>query len=281
MVAVIDNLCAAQPLSGLKAKIPAQYKKPVSKAWVAVDQKRRFPEFYVTAPQPCPYLPGRAERKIFTHLSPERPRNLVDNLLKGGFRRSQNIAYMPYCDHCAACVPVRVVASEFEPRRTLAKIWKMNADIEARRVPGKPTIEQFALFRAYIEARHAEGGMADMSLLDYSMMIQDSTVETFLTEYRLPARGPVGSKENPLVAAVLCDRLSDGVSLVYSFYEPDLEHRSLGSYIIMEQAAFARSRGMPYVYLGYWIAGSRKMAYKTRFKPQEHLTSAGWVRQRD
>lgn len=244
-----------------------------------MDQKRRFPEFYVTAPQPCPYLPGRHERKIFTHLSPDKPRALIDNLLKGGFRRSQNIAYMPYCDHCAACVPVRIVVNEFEPRRTLAKILRMNADIEARRIPSKPTIEQYSLFRAYIEARHAEGGMADMSLLDYSMMIQDSTVETFLTEYRLPVPPDEGDPADPpLVAAVLCDRLSDGISLVYSFYEPEMPGRSLGNYIIMEQVAFARSRGLPYVYLGYWIAGSRKMAYKTRFTPQEHLTSAGWVR---
>ncbi len=230
----------------------------------------------MTSPQPCPYLPGRQERKIFTHLSPDRPRALVDNLLKGGFRRSQNIAYMPYCDHCAACVPVRIVAGEFEPRRTLAKIWKANAGLEARRVPCKPTIEQFSLFRAYIEARHAEGGMADMSLLDYSMMIQDSTVDTHLTEYRQPSEGD--GADGALVAAVLCDRLSDGISLVYSFYEPEMKSRGLGSYIIMEQVAFARSRGLPYVYLGYWIAGSRKMAYKARFNPQEHLTSAGWVR---
>ena len=120
--------------------------------------------------------------------------------------------------------------------------------------------------------------MADMSLLDYSMMIQDSAIETFLTEYRLRRPCRVGAKDNPLIAAVLCDRLSDGISLVYSFYEPELANRSLGNYIIMEQAAFARSRGMPYVYLGYWIAGSRKMAYKTRFTPQEHLTPLGWVR---
>lgn len=243
-----------------------------------MDQKRRFPEFYVTAPQPCPYLPGRFERKIFTHLSADRPRSLIDNLLKGGFRRSQNIAYMPYCDHCSACVPVRVVVDEFAPRRTLAKVWRLNADVEARRVVARPTLEQFALFRAYIEARHADGGMADMSLLDYSMMVQDSAVDTFLTEYRIPRKDRIGASDNPLVAAVLCDRLSDGISLVYSFYEPELAERSLGSYIIMEQIEFARARGLPYVYLGYWIDGSRKMAYKTRFLPQEHLTSLGWVR---
>jgi arginine-tRNA-protein transferase len=245
---------------------------------IKVDQKRRFPDFYVTAPQPCPYLPGRNERKIFTHLSPDRPRGLVDNLLRGGFRRSQNIAYMPYCDHCSACVPVRIIVNEFEPRRTLAKIWRRNADLEGCRVVSRPTIEQFDLFRAYIDARHQDGGMADMSLLDYSMMVQDSAVETFITEYRVRDERKPGSKANSLIAAVLCDRLSDGISLVYSFYDPDMSERSLGTYLIMEQVAFARARGIPYVYLGYWIQGSRKMAYKTRFLPQEHLTSSGWVR---
>jgi arginine-tRNA-protein transferase len=243
-----------------------------------VDQKKRFPEFYVTAPQPCPYLPGRLERKIFTHLSPDRPRSVVDNLLKGGFRRSQNIAYMPYCDHCTACVPVRIVVDEFEPRRTLAKIWKRNQDLAARRVSAQPTLEQYALFRSYIEARHADGGMADMSLLDYSMMVQDSAVETHVTEYRMPVKDRVGAPDHALVAAVLCDRLSDGISLVYSFYEPDLNARSLGTYIVMEQVEFARRKGLPYVYLGYWISGSRKMDYKTKFTPQEHLTQQGWRR---
>ena len=242
-----------------------------------MDQKRRFPEFYVTSPQPCPYLPGRQERKIFTHLSADRARALIDNLLKGGFRRSQNIAYMPYCDDCAACVPVRIVVSEFEARRSLAKQWKLNADLEARRVPCKPTIEQYSLFRAYIEARHADGGMADMSHFDYSMMIQDSTVDTYLTEYRLPPDCRSQGKGR-LIATVLCDRLSDGISLVYSFYDPEMPERGLGNYIILEQVAYARSRGLPYVYLGYWIAGSSKMAYKARFIPQEQLTSAGWVR---
>ncbi len=239
-----------------------------------MDQKRRFPEFYVTAPQPCPYLPGRFERKIFTHLSADRPIALVDNLLKGGFRRSQNIAYMPYCDHCAACVPVRIVVNEFEPRRTLAKIWKMNADVEARRVSGRPTLEQFSLFRAYIEARHAEGGMADMSLLDYTMMIQDSAVETFLTEYRMPHKDKAGAKDNPLVAAVLCDRLSDGISLVYSFYEPDLASRSLGNYIIMEQVAFARSAVCPSSTSA--IGSPARAKWPTKLGSRHRSTSLPW-----
>lgn len=207
---------------------------------------------------------------------------MVDNLLKGGFRRSQNIAYMPYCDGCQACVSVRIVVNEFEPRRSLRRIGRRNADLQTRRVSAIATSEQYSLFRDYIATRHSDGGMADMSVFDYSMMVEDSAVETFITEYRrVPASRLLSSAvtgDQPLAAAVLCDRLSDGLSLVYSFYDPDLTDRSLGSYIILEHIDYARSIGLPYVYLGYWIEGSRKMAYKSRFMPQERLTRHGWVR---
>jgi leucyl-tRNA---protein transferase len=245
------------------------------------EQSRRFPEFYVTAPQPCPYLSGRLERKIFTHLTPDKPRTLVDNLLKGGFRRSQNIAYMPYCDGCQACVPVRILVDEFVPGRSMRRISRRNGDLQDRRVSAIATSEQYALFRDYIAARHWDGGMADMSVFDYSMMVEDSTVETFITEYRYrPASRLLSSavSDLPLVAAVLCDRLSDGISLVYSFYDPELEDRSLGTYIILDHIAHAKALRLPYVYLGYWIQGSRKMAYKARFLPQERLSRQGWAR---
>jgi arginine-tRNA-protein transferase len=245
------------------------------------EQKRRFPEFYVTAPQPCPYLPGRLERKIFTHLTADKPRAVIDNLLKNGFRRSQNIAYMPYCDKCSACVSVRIVVNDFAPKRTMKRIKQRNCDLVASRVDSIPTSDQYALFRAYIDHRHSDGGMADMSVFDYSMMVADSAVETFITEYRL--RPPQHASHDepsewPLVAAALCDLLSDGISLVYSFYEPELHERSLGTYIILEHIDYARSLGLPYVYLGYWIDGSKKMSYKSRFVPQEQLTQKGWVR---
>ncbi len=246
------------------------------------EQSRRFPEFYVTAPQPCPYLQGRLERKIFTHLTPDKSAAMVDNLLKGGFRRSQNIAYMPYCDGCQACVSVRIVVSEFKMSRSLRRVLRRNQDLHNRRVGAVATSEQYALFRDYIAARHADGGMADMSVFDYSMMVEDSAVETFITEYRRkPASRLLSSAvtgDLPIAAAALCDRLSDGLSLVYSFYDPDLRDRSLGSYIILEHIEYARSLKLPYVYLGYWIEGSRKMAYKSRFTPQERLTRHGWVR---
>ena len=241
------------------------------------EHKSNFPEFYITAPQPCPYLPGRLERKLFTHLTRDKPHFLIDNLLKGGFRRSQNIAYMPYCDACSACVPVRILVDEFTPTRSLKRIVRANGDLVATRKDPARNAEQYSLFRGYIDARHADGGMAEMSELDYSLMVEDSVVKTFVTEYRLKPR-PGANDETPLLGVSLCDHLSDGISMVYSFYDPDCPVRSLGTYMILDQVAFARRLGLPFVYLGYWIEGSRKMRYKNRFQPQEHLTSKGWVR---
>lgn len=244
------------------------------------EQQKHFPEFYVTAPQPCPYLPGRLERKLFTHLSHDKPSLLVDNLLRGGFRRSQNIAYMPYCEGCHACISVRVLVDQFEPNRTMRRIAQRNRSLSVRRVAAQANAEQYALFRSYIDARHGDGGMADMTMLDYSMMIEDSAIETFLSVYRdrpaEPLAAATDAAQSPLRAVALCDRLSDGISMVYSFYEPGPQSLSLGTYMILEHLAYAKSLGLPYLYLGYWIKGSRKMTYKTRFLPQEHLTSAGW-----
>jgi arginine-tRNA-protein transferase len=247
------------------------------------EQRKHFPEFYVTAPQPCPYLPGRLERKLFTHLTHEKSPVLVDNLLRGGFRRSQNIAYMPYCEGCQGCVSVRVLVDKFEPSRNMRRVLETNRDLVGQRRQATPTSEQYSLFRAYIDARHADGGMADMSVLDYAMMVEDSIIDTFMTEYRLrPDDGSsavassVSSERQPLMAAALCDRLSDGISMVYSFYDPEAPRRGLGTYMILDHIAHARALGLPYLYLGYWINGSPKMSYKRRFQPQERLTSGGW-----
>jgi len=244
------------------------------------EQHKKFPEFYVTAPQTCPYLPGRLERKLFTHLTADKPPALVDSLLKGGFRRSQNIAYMPYCDGCQACVSVRVVAGEFTEGRSFRKIRDKNSDIVARRLPARPTAEQYGLFRDYIDSRHSDGGMADMTVLDFAMMIEDSIVDTFITEYRMrPTHARATRVESwPLVGVALSDRLSDGISMVYSFYDVETPERSLGTYMILDHIEHTRRLRLPYLYLGYWIRGSRKMAYKSRYKPQEALTPNGWVR---
>lgn len=246
------------------------------------EQQKHFPEFYVTAPQPCPYLPNRLERKLFTHLSPDKPSQLVDNLLRGGFRRSQNIAYMPYCEGCHACVSVRVVVDSFAATRTMRRITQRNRHLTVARVPARATSEQFGLFRDYIDSRHFDGGMADMSALDYAMMVEDSSIDSFLSEYRLPVADPLDggsdASRGRLKAVALCDRLSDGISMVYSFYDTASVAESLGTYMITEHIEYARRLGLPYLYLGYWIDGSRKMAYKTKFTPQEHLTSSGWKR---
>ncbi len=244
------------------------------------EQQKNFPEFYVTSAQPCPYLKGRLERKLFTHLTHDKPAVLTDNLLKGGFRRSQNIAYMPYCEGCQACVSVRVLIDEFQPTRSQRRIQKRNCDLATLRMPARPTAEQYRLFRDYIDARHGDGGMADMTVLDYAMMVEDSIVETFITEYRERPENALDSDPEswPLIATALCDRLSDGISMVYSFYDIARSDRSLGTHMILEHADYARQLGLPYLYLGYWIAGSRKMNYKTKFNPQEHLSVNGWER---
>ena len=241
-------------------------------------EHKNFPEFYITAPQPCPYLPGRLERKLFTHLTTDKSEVLIDNLLKGGFRRSQNIAYMPYCDSCNACISVRVRVNEFEERKSFKRNRRRNSNIVAERIRPVASVEQYDLFRDYIDAWHSDGGMADMTVLDFAVMIEDSVVDTFLTEYRIASddAATTPDAEVPLIAVALCDRLSDGISMVYSFFRPNQDARSLGTYLVLEHIEYARQLNLPYVYLGYWIEGSAKMSYKTRFRPMEQLTQEGW-----
>ncbi len=236
------------------------------------EQPRDTPQFYLTSPTPCPYLPGRMERKVFTHVVGKRAPELNDLLTNGGFRRSQTIAYRPACEGCKACVSVRVVVDDFEPTTNMRRVLKANGDIVPRVVEARPTSEQYSLFRYYLDSRHADGGMADMSVLDYAMMVEDTHIDTRIVEYRSPAR------ENELVGVALTDQLGDGLSMVYSFYDPDEGRRSLGVFMILDHIRRARERGVPYVYLGYWVDGSRKMAYKARFQPQERLMGEGWRR---
>lgn len=238
------------------------------------------PQFYLTAPSPCPYLAGREERKVFTHLVGERAAALNDVLTQGGFRRSQNIAYRPACEACRACVSVRVVAHGFRSSRSFQRVMRTNADLVGTEIAPRPSSEQYSLFRRYLDSRHPEGGMADMSVLDYAMMVEDSHVRTTMVEYRF--RGPdtaiTGAGEGPLIAVALTDVLGDGLSMVYSFFDPDYADRSLGTFMILDHIERARRAGMPYVYLGYWVEGSAKMAYKKRFRPQERLGPRGWER---
>jgi len=241
---------------------------------------RDTPQFYLTAPSPCPYLPGREERKVFTHLVGDKASELNDLLTHGGFRRSQSIAYRPACEGCRACLSIRVIADEFRPTRSLRRILARNADLIGEMRVSMPTSEQYSVFRGYLDSRHRDGGMADMTVLDYAMMVEDSHVDTRVVEYRVrdADSGFTGRSSGPLRAVALTDVLSDGLSMVYSFYDPDHHARSLGTFMILDHITRARRMGLPYVYLGYWVEGSRKMHYKSRFMPQQRLMPEGWQR---
>lgn len=238
------------------------------------------PQFYLTAPTPCPYLEGKQERKVFTHLVGERASSLNDVLTHGGFRRSQNIAYRPACEDCHACTSVRILVDQFEWTKSFRRAHKLGRRLIGDQIPTVPSSEQYDLFRLYLDTRHAAGGMADMGLLDYALMIEDTHVKTMVVEYRerKPGAGLLSARPGPLIATALTDILSDGLSMVYSFFDPDFTKMSIGTYLILDHIERARQMGLPYVYLGYWVSGSRKMDYKIRFKPQEYLGSQGWTR---
>jgi arginyl-tRNA--protein-N-Asp/Glu arginylyltransferase len=241
---------------------------------------RDTPQFYLTAPSPCPYLEGQEERKVFTHLVGDRAAELNDLLTHGGFRRSQSIAYRPACEGCRSCVSVRVLAARFRPTRSMRRVVERNEDMVGDMRNAHPTSEQYSVFRSYLDTRHRDGGMADMTVLDYAMMIEDSHVDTKVVEYR--RRGPDssinGRGAGSLLAVALTDVLSDGLSMVYSFFDPDADDRSLGTFMILDHIERAQAMGLDYVYLGYWVQGSRKMDYKGRFLPQERLLPTGWSR---
>jgi arginine-tRNA-protein transferase len=231
--------------------------------------------FFLTAPSPCPYLPGREERKVFAHLPLSDGPGVNDALTQVGFRRSQNIAYRPACESCDACISARVPAPDYAFSRSERRVIDRNRDLSRHLVEAEATMEQFDLLRRYLLARHAQGGMADMTWPDYVAMVEDTAVRTHLIEYRLPS-GDGGPGD--LVACVLVDILGDGLSLVYSFYEPAMTRRSLGSFVILDHVIQARAAELGYVYLGYWVPGSPKMDYKARYRPIEVLRPGGWVR---
>ena len=231
--------------------------------------------FFLTAPSPCQYLPGREERKVFAHLPLSDGPGVNDALTQVGFRRSQNIAYRPACESCDACISARIPAGDYTFSRSERRVLERNNDLSRHLVEAEATMEQFDLLRRYLLARHAQGGMADMTWPDYVAMVEDTAVRTHLIEYRLPS-GDGGPGD--LVACVLVDILGDGLSLVYSFYEPAMVRRSLGSFVILDHVIQARVAELANVYLGYWVPGSPKMDYKARYRPIEVLKPGGWLR---
>ncbi|MFC6498197.1 arginyltransferase [Gemmobacter lanyuensis] len=232
------------------------------------------PQFYVTAPQPCPYLDGRMERKLFTALQGDHAQRLNDALSKQGFRRSQNVLYRPSCAECSACLSARIRVADFEPNRTQRRVLRRNADLRRNATSPWATEDQYALFRRYLDHRHADGGMADMDIFEFAAMIEETPIRSRVIEYSRPAQGD--EQGRPLAAVSLTDVFDDGLSMVYSFYDPALLEHSLGTFLILDHVQIAREAGLPYVYLGYWVPGSRKMGYKARFNALEIYKGGQW-----
>jgi arginyl-tRNA--protein-N-Asp/Glu arginylyltransferase len=232
------------------------------------EQPHRF--FLGTRALPCPYIPGKVERKVVTDLATMNAADLYERLSRAGFRRSHGLAYRPACPGCSACVPVRVVVEGFDWSRSFRKLVNRNADLTAHELPAQATMEQFRLFTRYQNSRHAGGEMSAMSFRDYQAMIEDSPIDTRVIEYR--------DADGELVALMLADMQQDALSAVYSIYDPAQERRSLGTWMVLWMIERCEEIGLPYVYLGYWISQSPKMAYKARFHPLEGLGPDGWHR---
>ncbi len=232
------------------------------------------PQFYVTAPQPCRYLVGRMERKLFTALQGDQAEALNDTLSKQGFRRSQNVLYRPSCSECNACLSARIRVRDFKPSKSQRRAENRNEYLARRTRAPWATEEQYELFRRYLDARHADGGMADMDVFEFAAMIEETPIKSRVIEYS--HRDP-DTRMRELAAVCLTDVLDDGLSMVYSFYDPDLQASSLGTYVILDHIRLAQEAGLPYVYLGYWVPGSPKMAYKAKFSALEIYTGGQWM----
>ena len=232
------------------------------------------PQFYVTAPQPCPYLEGRMERKLFTALQGENAERLNNSLSAQGFRRSQNVLYRPSCADCAACLSARIDVSRFQPSKSQRRTLKRNAGLSRRATSPWATEDQYELFRRYLDSRHADGGMADMDVFEFAAMVEETPIRSRVIEY-------TDDETGELTGVCLTDVLGEGVSMVYSFYTPDRPSDGLGNYIILDHIEIARSAGLPYVYLGYWVPGSQKMGYKAKFSGLEVFMGGEWQQMRD
>ncbi len=215
------------------------------------------------------------ERKLFTSLQGDGAVRLNDNLSKQGFRRSQNVVYRPSCAECSACLSARIRVADFVPTRTQRKVMNRAANVVRHPTSAWATEDQYALFRRYLDARHATGGMADMDTFEFAAMIEETPIKTRVIEYSLPETGAY-REAGPLIAVALTDVFDDGLSMVYTFYDPDMDSMSLGTYAILDHVQIAREAGLPYVYLGYWVPGSRKMGYKSGFSGLEVYKGGHW-----
>jgi len=227
------------------------------------------PQFFITHPQACAYLPNRLERKIFTKLESENGEFLNNALSKQGFRRSQNILYRPACKGCTACFSSRIDVSKFQKSKSQKRVANKNRQISRSIKSPWATEEQYDLFKKYLKCRHIDGGMAGMEIYEFSAMIEETSIKSEVIEYY---------SESSLIGASLTDILDDGISMVYSFYDPEIKQNSFGKYIILDHIEYAKKLGLPYVYLGYWVPDSEKMGYKSDFSGIEIFSDGAWQR---
>ena len=238
------------------------------------EQPAKKLQFFISEEGPCPYIDNLSERKIFTYLSGKGAEEILQILSHHGFRRSQNVLYRPICDNCAKCKPVRIIIDKYSPSKSQRRIINRNKDIIAIEKPLKANKEQYKLFKLYLAARHIDGNMVEMDFIDYEYMVEDSVIDSKIIEYFLPDKNE--GKER-LVGVALCDFLFDGISMVYSFFDPKLNSRSLSKYMIIDNIKRAKNRNLPYLYLGYWVMGAKKMQYKAEFRPLEIIQNQdGW-----
>lgn len=224
-------------------------------------------QFYATSTYECSYLPDREARSQVATPPHLITTEVYSTLVRNGFRRSGVFTYRPHCDHCNACVPVRLPVLQLKTSRTQRRVWKQHANLQVRELPLTFYPAHYELYLRYQTARHAGGGMDQDNHEQYSQFLLQSRVDTRLVEFL---------EEGKLRMVSLIDVLSDGISSVYTFFDPDVAHASYGTYNILWQAAQAEAIGLPYLYLGYWIRDSRKMSYKSAFRPIEGLLDGQW-----
>ena len=229
---------------------------------------QRPTSFFITAPLPCPYLGEKVERRMVTELSGIDSTSLHDTLSRVGFRRSHSLVYAPICQDCCACLAVRTLVEEFEPSASQRRVLRLNDNVIAVEKSAEATSEQYELFSRYQDSRHTGGDMATMDFFDYQALVEETPVETALVEFK--------NDDGMLVGGCLVDIMADGFSAIYSYFDPQYHKNSLGTYMILWLIERAKQLNLPYVYLGYWIGGSQKMAYKDKFLPLEYFTADGW-----